>query len=185
LADLFRQEAFVVSKGENADDFAGASAEVLDLIVCESDKRVAAQVQLMLANDQRANGILAAAATLAAAGLAVAGTQLGTDANWRLLSAATVFASLATMAAMAAVWALWPKGVEIQGWSPRLFVDDVRAKKDPLRMSAEIAALNQQKIAGNDLCNASLSRRIKVAMALLVAAPFGSALVLLVSGLCR
>lgn len=166
---------------EKPDAYVGAQADVLELIVGESDKRISAQVQLMLANDSRANGILAASATLGAAGYAVAGAQLGIDGNIHLLIGAGAFALLATFATLAALWALWPIGVDIQGWSPRLFIGDVTEKKDLHQLKADVAALNQEKIRGNDKCNKDLSKRIRVAMSLLVAAPIVGALALLVS----
>jgi hypothetical protein len=173
-----------MSDGERAEDYAGADAELLKLLASESDKRVAAQLQVMLANDLRANGILAAAATLAAAGYAVAGTQLGKDGNAHLLAASIAFAVLASAAAIAAIWTLWPAPVEVQGWSPRLFVGDIATKKSPDRIAAEIVAFNQEKIAANDRCNTKLALRAKVTMLLLCAAPIAGGLALWVTSLC-
>jgi hypothetical protein len=170
-----------MSDGERADDYAGADLDFLRFLASESDKRVAAQLQVMLANDQRANGILAAAATLAAGGFAVAGTQTGKDGNPHLLAASIIFGIVASVAAIAAIWTLWPASVDIQGWSPRLFVGDLAKKKSPDLIAAEIAAHNQTKIAGNDRCNAELARRVKVAMIMLAASPAAGAVALWIS----
>ena len=167
-----------MSAGERMEDYAGAEPELLRLLASESDKRVAAQLQVMLANDLRANGILAAAATLAAAGYAVAGTQLGHDGNSHLLAAAIAFAVLASISAISAIWTLWPAPVEVQGWSPRLFVGDIADKKPFERVTAEIVAFNQEKIASNDACNKLLARRAKVTMVLLCASPIAGGLAL-------
>lgn len=168
-----------MSKGEQAQDYAGAAAPTLELILCEGDKRISAQVQLMLANDLRANGILAASATLAAAGFAVAGAQIGPTGNPHLLAAASLFAGFAALAALAALWALWPTGVDVQGWSPRLFVGDIAEKKTLGRIRAEMIAMNQTKIAANDRCNYRLAFRIRAAMVCLAVAPLFSGAALL------
>jgi hypothetical protein len=181
----FRWEASVVSETKNvkADDLDGAEAGVLDLIVEESDKRIGAQVQLMLANDLRANGILAAAATLAAGAFALAASQLGKDGNTHILAASVAVAVLALAATIAATWSLLPKPVDVQGWSPHLFVLDIQAKKSAHRIKAEIAALNQEKLNANEILNKELARRIRWAMGYLAASPVAGGVVLLISGL--
>ena len=172
------------AKNVKADDLDGAEAGVLILIVEESDKRIGAQVQLMLANDLRANGILAAAATLSAGAFALAASQLGRDGNAHILAASVAIALLAMASGVGATWALWPTGVDIQGWSPHLFVPDIEAKKSAHRIKAEIAAHNQKKLIDNDACNKKLTRRIRVAMLLLAASPLAGGSALLGSVLC-
>jgi hypothetical protein len=170
-----------LSKGDQAADYKGADEKLLTLIVDESDKRIGAQVQIMLANDARSNGLLAAAATLAGAAYAVAAAQLGKDGNFALLVGATVFAVMATAAAMVAVWALWPVGVDVQGWSPRLFVSNIEDQTPYLTVQAEIAALNQSKLDDNDRCNKSLADRTRLTMTLVASAPVLGAVALVLS----
>jgi hypothetical protein len=168
-----------LSDGEQASDYDGADENFLELILAESDKRIAAQLQIMLANDSRSNGLLAAAATLAAGAFAVAGSQLGKDGNLELLVGASVFAIVASFAAIAAVWALWPVGVDVQGWSPRLFVPDISKQKSSLDVKKSIASYNQTKIDDNDKRNKNLSVRTRVAMICVVAAPIFSGISLI------
>lgn len=172
-----------MSKGDRAEDYASADSSVLGLIAQESDKRIAAQVQIMLASDTRSNAVLAAAATLAAAGYAVAGSQLSPNGNYPLLIGASAFALMATAAAISAIWALWPTGVEVPGWSPRLFTGDIREKKTIEQILAEIVAHNETKIAENEACNRKLAQRARTTMFLLGLAPIVGALTLLVFSL--
>lgn len=174
-----------MSNGDRAEDYVGADADLLAQILVESDKRISAQVQIMLANDTRSIGILAAAATLAGAGFALAGTEMGKDGYGPLLVASIVFGLAASASAVAAVWALWPVGLDVPGWSPRLFVPDIAAWRPHLAIQRSIAALNQRKIADNDACNAKLGGRTRLAMILLCAAPIAGASALLVSILCK
>jgi hypothetical protein len=171
-----------MSKGDKAADYLGADAEVLKVILDESDKRIGAQVQLMLAGDLRANGLLAASATLAAAGFAVGGSQMGFDGNEALRDASWWFGGFSTVAAAAAIWTIWPKAIHIQGWSPAQFVDDIAKKKTPSQVRAEITAHNQSKLTGNDACIRTLTRRARTAMVLLALAPVSAAVALAFKG---
>jgi hypothetical protein len=173
-----------MSNGESASDYIGAPQGVLKLVLDESDKRIAAQVQLMLASDLRSNGLLAASATLAGAAFTVVGALIDTKTHVSLLVAAAAFGGLATLAAAAAIWALWPMPVDIQGWSPAKLAGDIAKNKPEAQIWAEIVALNQAKIAGNDACNRKLSRRARVTMLLLLGAPVAAALVLIVAAFC-
>jgi hypothetical protein len=174
-----------MSNGESASEYVGAPEDVLKRVLDESDKRIAAQVQLMLAGDLRANGLLAASATLAGAAFTVVGALIETKTHVSLLIAAAVFGGFATLAAGAAIWALWPKGVDIQGWSPVKFTGDIAKKKPGAQIWAEMVALNQAKLVGNDRCMDVLATRARAAMILLIAAPISAAAVLLLAAFCR
>jgi hypothetical protein len=154
-----------------AADLAGASEETLNLIVQESDKRIAAQVQLLIAKDSRSNTLLSASAALAAAAFGVAASQATTQGYSPLVLGSIAFAVFAAAAAVAAVVALWPVNIELQGWSPRLFKEDVAISKPHKDVLTEVAAFNEQKIAGNDKANKTAASRATIAMALLAAAP--------------
>ncbi len=159
-----------MSQGVQASDLQGASPETLKMILEEGDKRVAAQAEVMLAADARSNGILAASTALAAAGFAVAADQVG-EASAVLFIAAATFACVTTLSALAAVWALWPEFLNVPGWSPRLFVEDIARGKTDQQIAAEMAALAQSKIDENEICNRKLAKRSKAAMLLLAAGP--------------
>ena len=152
-----------------------ATDDSLDLIVQESDKRIAAQVQVMLATDSRSNALLAAGTALAAASFGVAASQYQSQQFSPLVVGAVVTATTAAVAAALAVWALWPRGVETSGWSPILFLPDLRASKSKKQILAEIAAHNQAKIDGNTKCNMSIANRARATMiVLIIAVPLGA-----------
>lgn len=157
-------------------EFASAHTDTLALVVQESDKRIAAQVQVMLASDSRSNTLLSASTALAAAAFGVAAAQYPTQHLSPLVVGSTAFAVIACVAAGAAVRTLWPVNVDIQGWSPRLFRDDVKAGKAHTAVLAEVACLNQQKIDENAKCNEAAARRVKATMVLLAVAPLVGAL---------
>jgi hypothetical protein len=168
-----------LSKGDRATDYDGAEDEVLKLIAHESDKRIAAQVQIMLASDTRSNALLAAAATMAAAGYAFAGSQSLSNGNYALSIGASVFGVISTMAAIAAIWSLWPADLEAQGWSPKLFVEDIKNSKSLQIILQEIVALNERKIIENEKVNLKISGRVKLTTILLGLAPVIGALTVL------
>jgi hypothetical protein len=141
-------------------EYEKADPLVLDLILQESDKRVGAQVQLMLAADTRASGILAGSIVLAAAGLGYAMTKLSdpTPLGW----ASFAFGACEVIAAFSALFALWPQAVDPQGWAPDRFATDL--EKSKARVQAEIAHYLQRRIVRNREMATRLSRRVKVAM---------------------
>ena len=159
-----------------ATDLAPASEKTLRVIVEESDKRIAAQVQVMLATDSRSNTLLSAAAALAAAAFGVAASQYPTQGLSPLVVGSAVFALSAAIAALAAVHALWPADIDVQGWSPKLFVEDLASAKSNHDLLTEIAALNQSKSDGNARCNKMIAGRVKRSMAALALAPIFGAL---------
>jgi hypothetical protein len=153
-------------------DFAKADDDTLALILNEGDKRLAAQVALMLSADTRANAILAGSVGLAAAGFAIAAGTIDKSGQGPLFAAALVFALMATVSAIAAVMALWPTGIAPQGWNPTLFGDDIAAGATPHAMRVEMCRQIAKRIGINRSCAATLTRRIRVSMILLAASPF-------------
>jgi len=162
-----------LSKSVTAAEFRTGRAALLKMILDESDKRINAQVQVMVASDARATGILAAAVALAAAAFALAASHTG-DNESALFWAALTFGTAAAASALAAVWALWPKAINVSGWSPRLFRNDMKKNLSAIR--AEMIALNQSKILENDSCSSDLMRRVRLAMSLLALGPLAGAI---------
>lgn len=146
-------------------------SEIVDLVLAESDKRIAAQIQVMLAADARSVGLLAASSTLAAAGLAVSASQISPSGNAALLVAAASFTAASVASSLTCAWALNPEHVNIVGWSPTLFEHDIKSGKSFDVIKAEMIALNQEKMDENARTNSKISRRVRIAVALLALAP--------------
>jgi hypothetical protein len=159
----------VSSDGVDPDAYEQAKKDVLDLILTEANNRVAAQMQLMLAADARASGILAGCITLAAGGLGFAVSKLKDPHLDALFVAALVFGIAEAVAAVAALTALWPASVAPQGWDPATFADDLG--KSPERVKAEMARLLQGRIDNNRKAASRLAGRIKTAMLLAMEGP--------------
>ncbi len=174
-----------MSNDMKAAEFAAADSQTLALIVHESDKRIAALVQVLLATDSRSNTLLSATSALAAAAFGVAASQYPTQGLSPLVLGSAVFATCAASAAIAAVRALWPTEVDIQGWGPARFRSDLAAAKPYDLLLAEIAVHNQAKIDQNVQCNAMIADRVRLTMILLASAPLSGALVALVRALWR
>lgn len=157
--------------GNSVDPARYAAAEdgLLDLILAESDKRVAAQVQLMLAADQRANGLLAGCITLAAAGGGFAISQLKDGKLDPFFYASLCFSIVEALAAVSALMALWPEPLKPQGWAPGMFATDLNKKTKSVK--AEIAQFMQERIESNRQCASKLARRVKWAMLLAAEGP--------------
>lgn len=149
------------------DAYAAADSDLLDLILEESDKRVAAQVQLMLAADARASGILSGCVALAAGGVGFAASQMSVGGS--LFWAALAFGVVEALAACLALWALFPEPVNPQGWAPATFATDL--KKPTNRVKAEVAKFLQVRIESNRTLAAKLSFRVKAAMLTATLAP--------------
>lgn len=150
---------------DNAIDpvkYATAKDGVLELILQEADRRVAAQVHLMLAADSRASGILSGCTTLAAAGIGFAISQLVhmSPVSW----ASLVFGVTEAIAAIMALSALWPTEVRPQGWAPATFRTDLQKSKTVVQ--AEMAKYLQERIENNRASADKLSNRVKAAMLL-------------------
>jgi hypothetical protein len=159
-----------------AADLEIADAETLSLIVQESEKRIAAQVQVMLATDARSNTLLSVASALAAAAFGTAAAQFPTQKFSPFVIGATVTAVFAFIAAVGAVIALWPRPLHIQGWSPRLFKSDLEKNKPLQTILAEMAVQNQGKIEDNHHCNAKIERRVRGAISAFALAPLAGAI---------
>ena len=157
-------------------ELSAADPATLAFIVQESDKRIAAQVQLMLAADTRSNTLLSVATALSAAAVAVAAGQPLSTGLTPLAAGALAFAAGAAASAAASAWALSPILVDIAGWSPRLFVGDIAARKSPELVLAEVAVQNQRKIDANILAGDRIIVRTRLAMILLASAPVIAAL---------
>ena len=158
---------------------AAAKDGVLDIILQEADKRVAAQVQLMLAADARASGILTGCTTLAAAGIGFAVTKLA--AREPIFWASITFGVLEALAALLALGALWPVEIAPQGWAPRTFRTDL--KKGKPTVQAEIAIYMDERILKNRNSADKLSGRVKGAMLIGSQGPFvGLCVALFASG---
>lgn len=151
----------VLSKNAvDPDKYENAKEGVLDLILEESDKRVGAQVQLMLAADSRASGILSGCVALAAAGVGFAVSQLADPSP--LFWASLAFGAWEAVGACMALWSLWPEGVRPQGWAPVTFETDLGKTK--VRVQAEMAAFLQDRIEKNRITADRLANRVKAAM---------------------
>ena len=98
-----------------------AEDQTLDFIIKESDKRVTAQIQIMIAKDSRSSTLLSVSITLASAAFGVAVSQYSPNKTSPLAAGAVVVALISAFASFAAIWALWPKDMNVQGWSPQLF----------------------------------------------------------------
>lgn len=146
----------------DARKYAAADKELLELILHESDKRLAAQVQLMLAADQRASGVLAGTISLGAAALGFAVSQVRDGRVDALFWATISMGALEMLAACIALTALWPELVKPQGWSPASFRNDLAKTK--VDVQGEIAVHLQGRIEENRRCAARLGRRMKAAM---------------------
>jgi hypothetical protein len=160
-----------------ASDLAGATESTLKLVVEESDKRLAAQVQVMLAVDSRSNSLLSVSATLASAAFGVAAAQVSGKGLSPLVVGAAGLSATALAAAFFAISALRPRALHTAGWSPVRFKGDIEKGKSATAILAEMAAHNQSKINENTTCNATISKRVEWAMRFLAGAPMvGAAL---------
>jgi hypothetical protein len=160
-----------VSDDLKAADLTPESPETLLVILQESDRRISAQVQVMLATDSRSNTLLSASTALAAGAFGVAASQYPTGGFSPLVVGAAAFATAATVGAFAAMWALWPEAIQLQGWSPRYLAPDVTEKKAHQVILAEMTVFNQEKISHNDRCNTKISNRGRLAILALASAP--------------
>jgi len=158
-----------------ASDLVGAAESTLKLVVEESDKRLAAQVQVMLAVDSRSNTLLSVAVTLAAGSFGIAASQVTDHGLSPLVVGATGLSATSLAAAVFAVVALLPRHLHTAGWSPGLFKSDIEKGKTHKAILAEMAAHNQSKINENAECNKTISRHVVWSMRFLVAAPFAGA----------
>jgi hypothetical protein len=150
-----------------AAKYATAKEGVLQLILDESDKRIAAQVQLMLSADTRATAVLSGCVTLATGGLGFAVSKLSSlDA---MAWAALTLGLVGVAASVLALWAIWPQQIRPQGWSPEMFKDDLGKSKTDIQ--SEVAVLLQERIDANRDCARRLSNRIKGAMLLAALSP--------------
>lgn len=147
--------------------YEAAKEGVLDLVLQESDKRIAAQVQLMLAADARATGVLSASIVLAAAGIGYAASKLG--APTPLFWGALVFGVLEAFAAFCALWALAPQSIDPPGWAPARFKTDLTKPK--AQVQAEMAKFVQERIEGNRATSRRLAGRIRAALVLAALGP--------------
>lgn len=147
--------------------YAAAKDGVLDLILQESDKRLAAQVQLMLAADSRATAVLSASIVLAAAGIGYAISKL--EAPTPLFWGAIVFGVIEALAALSALWALTPQSVDPQGWAPKTFATDLQKPKS--QVQAEMAKYLQSRIDKNRTTASKLAQRIRAALMLAALGP--------------
>jgi hypothetical protein len=159
----------VTEKAVDPARYATAEDDLLNLILQESDKRVGAQIQLMLGADQRANGLLAGCATLAAAGGGFAISQLKSATFDPLFYSSLAFGGIEACASMLALMALWPEPLKPQGWAPAQFAHDLA--KPSKRIKAEMAMFMQGRIEDNRRCATRLSYRIKGAMLLAAQGP--------------
>ncbi|TAJ69922.1 MAG: hypothetical protein EPO51_20590 [Phenylobacterium sp.] len=155
-------------KSVDPSEYAAAKDGVLELILQEADKRVSAQVQLMLAADSRASGILSGCTTLAAAGIGFAVSQIAQRPP--VFWASLTFGLVEAVAAILALSALWPTEIRPQGWAPAIFATDLNKEKP--RVQAEIAKFLQDRIAQNRASADKLSGRVKAAMLFASLGPF-------------
>ncbi|MDO9608651.1 MAG: hypothetical protein ACK4M2_08675 [Brevundimonas sp.] len=144
---------------------------MLDFIREQSEKRLAAQAQLMASADSRANALLAASVALSAAAVATAVGQSDANGSPRLVWAAAAFASLTVGAAGLAVAALWPIPVHAVGWTGNSFIGDIKAGKTSRLIKAEIVAMLHARTERNRACASQLAVRVKGAMLCLSLAP--------------
>jgi len=154
---------------EAAVDFAAADPKLLELILAEADKRLAVQVQLMLAADARAGGIRTGCITLSAAGLGLAMAQLKDGKFDALFWASATFAAVEMVGAFVALLALWPAAIKPAGWSPATFAGDLGKAKRAVQ--GEIAGHLSARIEANRRQAARLGALTKWAMAIATAGP--------------
>jgi len=148
-----------------------ADRRLLRFIVNETDKRVAAQVPLFLSADARAVGLLASAATLAAAGVATAASTFGKPEQSVLFASAVAFSVTAVVASGLAVWSLWPCEVDMPGWEPDIFMDDISKGRTFSQVEPEIAALSQRRLDRQRRALLVLGTRARICMITLACAP--------------
>lgn len=148
-----------------------ADDEILKFIVQESDKRISAQVQVMLSTDSRSNTLLSTSIALAVAAFGVSASQYPTQGFSPLVVGAIALAMTSIAASVSAITALWPAGLDIQGWSPILFENDLAQRKSLQMILEEIKKHNQDKINSNVESNKKISSRVKRTMLLLALSP--------------
>lgn len=160
-----------------ADDLAGASIAMLDLLAQESEKRLNAQAQLMISADARASAILAASVALTAAALAVAAQTFTKEEPLNPLAIMSATFALFTLTASVATFsALWPTRVQTVGWTAATLLKDIQSRKSERAMKAEMVVILHGRVKTNRECALRLGFRIKVAMlALTLAAPSAAA----------
>ena len=160
-----------MSNNLEASDLARADMATLEFILAEADKRIESQVQLMLASDARANGLLAASATLAAAGLAVVGDRLKDHQLDALLWSAAAFLVFEVAAAAVCIATLWPVGIKPKGWEPSKFREDVAADVPLIEIKRQVAAFANGRVRLNREAGAKATSMTRLAMVLLALGP--------------
>ncbi len=158
-------------------EYAATDSELLDLILEESDKRVATQVQLMVAGDSRAAALLAACITLAAGGVGFTVSRI--EVHDALFWSSLVFGLIESIAAGLALWALKPQPIHVPGWAPATFRTDL--SKPLSRVKAEMAQHLQDRIEKNREIAKELSWRSELAMFVASQAPLWAMLAALIA----
>lgn len=152
-------------------EFDKADEAWLQMALAEADKRVGAQTQLLIAQDARTLGVMAAAITLALASIAIIVDQLTKKAFTPLLPGAFGVAIAAFTSAIMAALALWPEGHEPIGWNPSVLARDLARGKELLQIKRELAAHMSKRIESNRATGRKLAIRARLAIATLLASP--------------
>lgn len=151
--------------------FTAADSALVDMLLQETDKRVAAQVDLLKAGDARALGLVAAGVAVAAAGVAIAAGTAGKMESSVLFWASTGLVAASLTSSSLAAWALWPCKVEPQGWDPDTFLDDAASGRPYTDIKIEAVALLQRRLDKNRLVSLILGSRAELALVALLSCP--------------
>ena len=132
---------------------------------------VTSQIDVLKDADARAIGLLAVNATLSAAGLTVAATQLVQGNQSTLFWAAVAFTIAVAIATGAAAVALWPMEVFLPGLQPAQFKEDIDQGKEFADICPEVIASLSYRIDDNKIAMKRHGLRTQISMTLLGSSP--------------
>lgn len=156
-------------------DYVAAEEPKLDEIVRQAESRIAAQLTLGVAADQRAMTLTGILSALAAAIVAFGATKGMTLPLWAMTGCLLLSALFAVTAAQPVAWS-------VIGTSPADWIDDIAEGRDDLRSAkAAMASYYAEMIEANDQTLASNGNLLRFALLAAIAAPICGAIALLVT----
>lgn len=171
------------------DDLSNASESVLEIVVDQGERRLAAQCAFADAQDQRASAVVNASTALAGAAVALAAGAAASMKAGRaeylsnpLVVGAAAAAVGFSIAATLALWALRSRGFHGAGYYPADFIQDVAAGKERRALLIDFALELQGRLSDNRSALEGRGDRFNAAAWTLAATPVFALVVAYVSG---
>lgn len=146
--------------------------EALAHLAQESDKRLATQLQILMASDLRVNTILVAATTLATGSFGLAVEQWADHRLSAPVVGSLAFGLAAALSALSAACALWPSKTEMMAWFPPDPQNALARDPSYRGVVSQFLTQNQSRIAANEGVLWRCANHTRWAIGFLVSAPF-------------